>query len=215
MPKVGMEDERRRCLIDATMETIHERGYSEVTVAQIARKAGVSSGLALHYFGSKDQLLASTMHHMLRELGNGLRSRLANAHSPRERISAIIVANFEPHQFRDTVIAAWLAFYVQSRTNQSNRRLLRIYSMRLVSNLTVGLCHFMSREDARRVAEGTASMIDGVWLRQALRDKPGDPETAITLVEEYVSFQIEQARQNKKAAALHEAHATPDGSNTQ
>ncbi len=73
MPKVGMEAERRRSLIDATVDAIHERGYSDVTMAQIAKRAGVSGGLVHHYFGSKDQLLAATMRHLLTELGRAIR----------------------------------------------------------------------------------------------------------------------------------------------
>ncbi|MEJ8473680.1 transcriptional regulator BetI [Roseibium algae] len=196
MPKIGMEAERRRSLIAATVDAIHERGYSDVTVAQIAKRAGVSSGLALHYFGSKDQLLAATMRHLLKDLGDRIRERLSKAHGPRQRISAIIEGNFAPDQFRDAVIAAWLAFYVQSRTTQTNRRLLQIYSARLASNLTYNLRRFMPRDDARLVAEGTAAMIDGVWLRQALKDGPSAPSRAIEMVETYVEIQIRYHTEN-------------------
>ncbi len=190
MPKIGMETERRRSLIEATVGAIHEKGYCDVTVAQIAKRAGVSSGLALHYFGSKDQLLAATMRHLLKDLGDGIRERLSQARDPRERISAIIEGNFAPGQFREAVIAAWLAFYVQSRTTRSNRRLLQIYSGRLASNLTFNLRHYMPHAEARRVAEGTASMIDGVWIRQALREEEANARNAIEMVETYVETQI-------------------------
>ncbi len=190
MPKVGMEAERRRSLIDATIEAIHERGYSDVTMAQIAKRAGVSGGLVHHYFGSKDHLLAATMRHLLTELGRTIRDGLANAETPRERISAIIAGNFSVNQFRPSIIGAWLAFYVQSRTTASNRRLLRIYAARLASNLTHNLRAFMPQDEARRIAEGTASMIDGVWIRQALSDAKTDRNAAIAMVEDYVETQI-------------------------
>ncbi len=190
MPKVGIEEERRRSLIEATVDAIHERGYSDVTMAQIAKRAGVSGGLVHHYFGSKDQLLAATMRHLLTELGRAISDNLAKAETPRERISAIIAGNFAVDQFKPAVIAAWLAFYVQSRTTDSNRRLLRIYAARLASNLTHNLRAFMSQDEARRIAEGTASMIDGVWIRQALRDTKSDRQAAIAMVEDYVEAQI-------------------------
>lgn len=190
MPKVGMEAQRRRSLIDATVDAIHERGYSDVTMAQIAKRAGVSGGLVHHYFGSKDQLLAATMRHLLTELGRAIRDGLARAETPRERITAIISGNFAVDQFKPAVIAAWLAFYVQSRTTDSNNRLLRIYAARLASNLTHNLRAFMPQPDARRVAEGTASMIDGVWIRQALSDAKTDRDAAIAMVEDYVETQI-------------------------
>jgi TetR/AcrR family transcriptional repressor of bet genes len=46
-----MEELRRKDLISAAIQTIGERGSLDVTVAQIARKAGVSAALAHHYFG--------------------------------------------------------------------------------------------------------------------------------------------------------------------
>jgi len=190
MPKIGMEEERRRSLIAATVDAIHEKGFCDVTIAQIARRAGVSGGLAHHYFGSKEQLLAATMRHLLHDLGHQIRSRLAGAETPRERISAIIAGNFAPEQFREAVIAAWLAFYVQAQTTQTSRRLLRIYAARLASNLTFNLKAFMPAKDAKRVAEGTASMIDGVWIRRALKDGAPDPASAIRMVEDYVETQI-------------------------
>lgn len=190
MPKVGMEAQRRRSLIDATVDAIHERGYSDVTMAQIAKRAGVSGGLVHHYFGSKDQLLAATMRHLLTELGRAIRENLVKAETPRERISAIIAGNFAVDQFQPAVIAAWLAFYVQSRTTESNSRLLRIYAARLASNLTYNLRFFLPRSEARRIAEGTASMIDGVWIRQALSDAQTDRQAAIAMVEDYVENQI-------------------------
>ncbi|MES0809800.1 transcriptional regulator BetI [Roseibium sp. SCPC15] len=190
MPKVGMEAERRRSLIHATVDAIHERGYSDITMAQIAKRAGVSGGLVHHYFGSKDQLLAATMRHLLTELGRAITEGLAKAETPRERISAIIAGNFSVDQFQPAVIAAWLAFYVQSRTTNSNGRLLKIYAARLASNLTFNLRAFMPREDALRIAEGTASMIDGVWIRQALSDTHTDRQAAIAMVEDYVETQI-------------------------
>lgn len=190
MPKVGMEEERRRSLINATVDAIHESGYSDITMAQIAKRAGVSGGLVHHYFGSKDQLLAATMRHLLTELGREIQDGLSRASTPRERISAIIAGNFAVGQFQPAVIAAWLAFYVQSRTTMSNRRLLKIYAARLASNLTYNLRAFLPRQEARRLAEGTASMIDGVWIRQALSDTKTDRQAAIAMVEDYVETQL-------------------------
>ena len=83
MPKTGMEPIRRRALISAAIETIHDRGYCDVTVGQIARRAGVSSALAHHYFGSKEDLLIATMRHLLQELGVAIVERLRQAGNPR------------------------------------------------------------------------------------------------------------------------------------
>jgi len=68
MQKIGMEPVRRKALIDATISAIGERGSLDVTMSEIAGRAGVSSALAHHYFGAKDELLFATMRHILTEL---------------------------------------------------------------------------------------------------------------------------------------------------
>jgi len=68
MPKVGMEPLRRASLIEATISEIGTRGSLDVTVSQIAKRAGMSSALAHHYFGGKDQIFNAAMRQILRDL---------------------------------------------------------------------------------------------------------------------------------------------------
>ena len=75
MPKVGMEPIRRKTLIEAAIAAIHDKGSLDVTISQIARHAGVSQGLAHHYFGSKEALLLAAMRHLLSEYGAAVRMR--------------------------------------------------------------------------------------------------------------------------------------------
>lgn len=195
MPKIGMEPIRRRALISAAIETIHDRGYCDVTVGQIARRAGVSSALAHHYFGSKEDLLTATMRHLLQELGGGIVSRLRRAKGPRERVSAVISGNFASDQFKPATISAWLAFYVQAQTSPDARRLHRIYARRLKSNLVHGLALLIPRAQAIDAAEGAAALIDGLWIRYALADQGPDPAAAIDLVESFISSRVDRVRQ--------------------
>lgn len=188
-----MEAVRRKTLIEAAIETIHERGFCSVTVGGIARRAGVSTALAHHYFGSKDHLLAETMRYMLAELGGAIIVRLRQARSPRERVSAVIAGNFAPDQFRPATISAWLAFYVQAQTVPEARRLHRIYARRLDSNLVHDLSRLMPRPKAREVAEATAALIDGLWIRFALAEDAPDGARAIALVEDFVEGRIAAA----------------------
>lgn len=194
MPKTGMEPIRRRALISAAIETIHDAGFCDVTVGRIARRAGVSPALAHHYFGSKDQLLAATMRHLLSELGAAIVGRLRRAQGPRERVSAVIAGNFAPDQFRPATISAWLAFYVQAQTVPEARRLHRIYARRLGSNLVHDLSGLLRREAALKAADGAAALIDGLWIRFALAERAPDPAAAAALVEDYIDMQLAAGR---------------------
>jgi TetR/AcrR family transcriptional repressor of bet genes len=183
MPRIGMEPVRRKALISAAIDAIHARGMGQVTMGDIARRAGVSAALAHHYFGGKDQLLLATMRHLLAELGEEIQARLAEARTPRERLSAIIHGNFAAGQFRPAVISAWLAFYTQAQTDPQARRLLHIYTRRLESNLLHALRELTTRERATRIAETAAALIDGLWIRRSLAEGDPDSDGAAALVE--------------------------------
>jgi len=193
MPRIGMEPVRRKALISAAIDAIHDRGMRQVTMGEIARRAGVSAALAHHYFGGKDQLLLATMRHLLAELGEEVQARLAEAKTPAARISAVIRGNFSACQFRPAVISAWLAFYVQAQTDPEARRLLRIYTRRLESNLLHALRDLTSREHAARIAETAASLIDGLWIRRSLADGDPDPDGAAELVERAIRDALRRA----------------------
>lgn len=185
-----MEPVRRRALIDATVAAIGEAGTLDVTMSQIAGRAGVSSALAHHYFGAKDDLLRATMRSLLADLGREARAALKQAGTPRQRVFAIIAVNFSEPQFSADVIAAWLAFYVEAQRSPDMRRLLAIYARRLHSNLTHALSALMPRADAARTAEGVAAMIDGLYIRRALKQGAPDPASAVALVEDYVAMKL-------------------------
>ncbi|WP_127596619.1 transcriptional regulator BetI [Nitratireductor alexandrii] len=190
MPKVGMEPLRRKALIEAAIAAIGARGSLDVTMSEIAGIAGVSSALAHHYFGAKDDLLEATMRHLLSELGRDGCAALRAAPQPRARVSAMVAVSFSPTQFRPETVAAWLAFYVEAQRSPAMRRLLRVYARRLHSNLMSGLRPLMPALRAERVAEGIAALIDGLYIRRALKDGPPDPRSAVALVEDYVETML-------------------------
>lgn len=196
MPKIGMEPLRRRALIDAAILAIGERGSLDVTMSEIAGRAGVSPALAHHYFGGKEDLLAATMRHLLAELGRDTVAALRRADGARARISAIVATNFSPSQFRSETIAAWLAFYVEAQRSDAMRRLLRVYARRLHSNLASALVELMPRLEALRAAEAIAAMIDGLYIRRALKQGEPDARSAIALVEDYLAIKIARETQS-------------------
>jgi TetR/AcrR family transcriptional regulator, transcriptional repressor of bet genes len=192
MPKVGMEPIRRASLIKATIAEIGQAGSLEVTVSRIAKRAGMSSALAHHYFGSKEALFLAAMRDVLRLYGAEVRGALAAAEGPEGRARAVIRASFSSANFRREVIAAWLNFYVLAQSQPQARRLLRVYQRRMVSNLRHALRPALGGR-ARVVAQGIAAMIDGVYLHAALGPGAADPATAAALVEDYLTRELERS----------------------
>lgn len=194
MPKTGMEPLRRSALVEATIHEIGERGSLDVTVSQIAKRAGMSSALAHHYFGSKEQIFTAAMRHILSLYGAEVRGALAMAKTPRDRIEAIIRASFAPRQFQPETVSAWLNFYVQAQTSAPAQRLLNIYQRRLRSNLRHAVR--AAGGDRRDLPRGLAAMIDGLYLRQALAKEPRAGEEAVEVLMVYLdrALQGDEAR---------------------
>jgi TetR/AcrR family transcriptional repressor of bet genes len=179
-------------MVEAAIVEIGEAGSLDVTVSQIARRAGMSPALAHHYFGSKDQMFLAAMRHILKLYGDSVRQRMAVAVTPLERIHAVIDASFAPDQFDPEVVAAWLNFYVRALQSGAASRLLRIYARRLHSNLVFDLRQIFDAPTAQSVAQGLAAMIDGFYIRHALQDFAPAQAEVRAMVMDYLDLCIRQ-----------------------
>jgi AcrR family transcriptional regulator len=61
-------DERRRQLLQAGRELFAEHGYDEISMRQIAKRAGISKPLLYHYFPSKAALFRAALEEFAAEL---------------------------------------------------------------------------------------------------------------------------------------------------
>ncbi|CAM3690180.1 transcriptional regulator BetI [Xenorhabdus thuongxuanensis] len=193
MPKIGMQSIRKQQLIDATLIVVNEVGMQEATIAQIARKAGVSNGIISHYFKDKDGLLEATMRYLLHQLKMAVARRLClldNA-TPTQRLKAIVEGNFDPSQINSAATKTWLAFWASSMHQPNLYRLQQINERRLYSNLCVEFKRAMPKAEARRAAQGLAALIDGIWLRSALSRKPFDITEAFKITIDYIEQKLE------------------------
>jgi TetR/AcrR family transcriptional repressor of bet genes len=191
MPKIGMEPIRRASLIKATIAEIGDVGSLEVTVSRIAKRAGMSSALAHHYFGSKESIFLASMRHVLTVYGAEVRGALAAADTPESRARAVIRASFSAANFRREVVSAWLNFYVLAQTQPEARRLLRVYQRRMISNLSHAL-RPIAHGNHVTIARSVAAMIDGAYLHAVLGPEAPDGKRAGALIETYLTLALKE-----------------------
>lgn len=180
MPKVGAEPIRKAALINATIDTVGRSGSLDVTVAEIAAKAGMSSALAHHYFGSKGDIFLAAMRHIMSVYGDGVGAALSETSEPAERLRAIVRESLAGGNFDHPTVSAWLNFYALAPADPQAARLLHVYHRRLRSNLIHAL-RGLGCEDAALLADRLGALIDGAWLRAVL-DQSLTPERARVLV---------------------------------
>lgn len=75
MPKIVDHDLRKQELVSATWQVIARTGIVGVTTREIAREAGVSTGVLAHYFANKEELLAAALNRSHQQVYARLRER--------------------------------------------------------------------------------------------------------------------------------------------
>ena len=190
MPKLGMEPVRRRQMIDATIRTIHELGFPNTSLAQVARRAGVSQGLVAHYFRDKAGLLEATMRHIAAELKAEVVQHRRGLTDPSDRLDAVLEANFSARSFAPESLSAWVAFWGQTHRNPQLGRIQRVLRVRLKSNLAYDLRQLLPDAEARRIAQGLSIFVDGLSLRTAMGERALDRETARAFAFDYLDTEL-------------------------
>jgi len=184
-----MEPIRKAALVKATIAEIGRSGSLDVTVGQIAKRAGMSTALAHHYFGSKEDMFLAAMRHVLTIYGAEVRGALALADGPESRLRAVLAASFSATNFRREAVGAWLNFWVLAQTVPDARRLLAVYQRRLRSNLLAGL-RPLAGDRADDLAAGLGALIDGLYLREVLKSGPPDRAGAVALALDYLRAEL-------------------------
>ena len=192
MPKLGAEPIRKEALVKAAIFVIGQAGSLDVTVSQIAKRAGMSPALAHHYFGSKEGMVLAAMRYVLTLYGAEVRGALASAEGPEGRVRAVIRASFSAGNFRQEAIGAWLNFWVLALSVPEARRLAILYQRRLRSNLLAGL-RPLAGPRAEAIAEGLGALIDGLYLREVLKYGPPDGAAAARLALAYLETELSNA----------------------
>lgn len=166
---------RRQELIQASMKVISDRGFADVTVAQIAKHTGGSTGSIHYYFGGKDALLEATMRHLLNRLQTAHHRLRAGANTPMDRLLAVVDANFDPEFMTRETCRVWTQFWAFAPYYPALARLHRINRSRVTSNIMAPLRHLAAETNPTITTTAIQSYMDGIWVEAAQAN--GEPDT--------------------------------------
>src|SRR5512132_3982257 len=88
------EAERRLALLKAAFREVAEKGFADVTLDSIARRAGVSKGVTLYYFSSKEDLLPRLFAWLVASLRTRMQEAVSYVDHPVEKIRALVAITF-------------------------------------------------------------------------------------------------------------------------
>jgi len=89
-PQTEGNEARRRAMLQAAAELIAERGFGETRIADVAKRAGTSSGLVIYYFGTRDRLLVDALRFSEEAYYDAAAQLLGAEQDFRERLSMLV-----------------------------------------------------------------------------------------------------------------------------
>ena len=88
------EAERRLSLLKAAFREVAEKGFSDVTLEDIAQRAGVSKGVTLYYFESKEDLFRQLFSWLIDSIHARMREAVDRAEDPVAKVRALVAIIF-------------------------------------------------------------------------------------------------------------------------
>lgn len=194
-------EQRRRQLIDATVAVIARKGLVSLRIADVAAAAKVSYGVVNFYFGSKDKLLLATLDHLAAEYEVAAAETVAAADpSALAKLFAIIDLDFSDRIASPRKIAAWTAFWSESRATPAFRkRCVELQDSFFDLTRTLvrdALAECGRRDDPERLAAGLNNMVTGLWVELQLRGGRADRREARRVCHAWLAAVFPEAAQH-------------------
>ena len=164
-PKVSPTSQRTQArIIDAVVETVAAHGISGTTLANVAAAAGVSQGVLVFHFKSKDGLLTETLRRLSDEYRKAWEPALA-APDPLDRILGLVHADFGPEVCSARKLALWFAFWGEAGAQPLYSRICEEAEQVRYAAM-VGACEALDGgPDPVLLANSIDAMTDGLWLQ--------------------------------------------------
>lgn len=177
--------DRHQEIVEAAARVITERGLAETRIADVAEQAGVSPGLILYYFESKDRLLAEALTYandqfylrMSREI-----RRIASAREQLRRLVDLSVPDYLPEYGRLDEWALWIEVWVRALRDAEMARdreaLDQRWRNQIADIIRAGQAsgEFTSTTPAEELALRLACLIDGLAIQVVMNDPQVTPE---------------------------------------
>jgi len=181
-PATENNEARRIEMLRAAAELICERGFGDTRIADVAKRAGVSSALVIYYFGTRDRLLVDALRYSEESGYEAAEKMLAEIPSLRERLSFLIKWTCVPESDSDMPGAwgLWFDLWAQAFRHDEVKagRVELDARWRAMIADAVKSADLDADVDARMFALEFSALLDGLSIQVALDDPEVDSAVA-------------------------------------
>jgi len=182
-------DKRRRQLLDATLRSIIQNGLAKTTLATVATEAGLSQGVAVFYYKSKNGLLTAALEDIYQKYEDFWRHALDQADAnPKSQLLALVFADFDEAVCNRETLSVWFSFWGEQKFTPQYASITQHFDHNRVDKIEE-ICKKLFPGDAQDQAIELAGWIDtltdGHWQRMYLFPNTCNRELAI---QETLSF---------------------------
>jgi TetR/AcrR family transcriptional repressor of bet genes len=162
--------DRKQELLQATIDVLAQQGQSGLTLASVAKRAGVSTALIIVHFKSKENLLLEVLRRMGTDYFGALHaSQVGAGDRPADRLWHLVQAEFDPRFFTPRHLAAWKTFWSETNGRRAYIELFGAQTQHFLQ-LTIDLCKLIIKEggyqdyDPKIVARLIDTTLGGLWI---------------------------------------------------
>ena len=212
-PATENNEARRIEMLRAAAELICERGFGDTRIADVAKRAGVSSALVIYYFGTRDRLLVDALRFSEESFYEAAEKMLAEVTSLRERLSLLIKWTCVPDADNEIPGAwgLWFDLWAQAFRHdevRAGRVELDARWRRMIVDAIKSAAASDELDvevDARLFALEFSALLDGLSIQVALDDPEVDSDLAYQLAMRFAERElnlppVENPRAVKKPA---------------
>ena len=176
---------RHQEILEAAARVITDRGLAETRISDIADRCGVSPGLILYYFESKDRLLVEALTYANDQFYLRLSRELRRIPSAREQLDRLIelsVPGLLPEYERLDEWALWIEIWVRALRDpamaKEREALDRRWRQSIADIIREGreAREFPEGVDADDLGQQIGAMIDGLAIQVLMNDTAFTPQ---------------------------------------
>lgn len=134
---------RRAQLTRAAYKVVGQKGYYDFTIRDIAREAGLSTGLVHYYFKNKEDLLLNLLKEINRNMLIILNKAIVTSDDPKEKLNIFMNQAFnlvkDEKDYFYIVIDFWTQVNKNDRMKRANTKLFKSYRDEISKILKEGI----------------------------------------------------------------------------